>query len=213
MVGPNVETEAQAPTRDVRERLGADGALVVGYFGHLDFTRGVDLLFESVRRLRRTADVRLVMIGAGGEERYSEYRQLATAYGIAEATTWTGYLPSKEVANVLANIDVCVLPYRRNSLGRSALAAALTVGVPTVLAGTPAGIAPLEGGRHVELVPRDDVAALWRRCAVWAPDADARARLARGAPRCRAVLCLAADSRPGAGGLRSRPPTSPPPRS
>jgi glycosyltransferase involved in cell wall biosynthesis len=55
---------------------------------------------------------------------------------------------------------VPVLPYRRNSIGRSALAAALELGVPTVLAGTAETIAPLVPGEHVAAIPPRDPQAL-----------------------------------------------------
>src|SRR6266540_2705552 len=45
-------------------------------------------------------------------------------------------------------------------LGRSALAAALALGVPTVLAGTPDRVEPLVAGRDVELAPPGDPAEL-----------------------------------------------------
>ena len=126
---------------------------LLGYFGQLDFTRGVEDLLEALAQLRRDgSDARLVMIGAADSARYEIYLAHAERLGLGEAVIWTPYLGAGQAAETLAAVDLCVLPYRRNSLGRSALAAALTLGVPTVLAGTPERIAPLVGGRDVELV-------------------------------------------------------------
>jgi glycosyltransferase involved in cell wall biosynthesis len=147
------------------------GPFRLAYFGQLDATRGAEELFEAVRRLRERHDVRLSMIGSGGRpERYDageleRYRRLPEELGIDALVDWTPYLPDEDVAALLASADLCVLPYRRNSLGRSALAAAFENGIPVVLAGTPAGIAPLRDGEHVALTPPGDAAALAARIA------------------------------------------------
>jgi glycosyltransferase involved in cell wall biosynthesis len=171
------------------ERSQRDGPVTLGFFGQLDFTRGVDTLFEALARLGRP-DVRLVMLGSAGRpERYGDDPEFArlTALpgrlGIADQVEWTGYLDEDEVSRRLAELDLCVLPYRRNSLGRSALAAALAAGTPVVLAGEPDRIAPLVAGRDVALVRPDDPAALAATLGRLIDDPGERARLADGAKR------------------------------
>jgi len=179
-----------------RER--GEGPFTLGFFGQLDFTRGVDTLFEAVARLGRP-DVRLVMIGSAGRpERYAadppalaefeRLRALPARLGIEDAVEWTGFVADEDVPQALADLDLCVLPYRRNSLGRSALAAALEAGVPVVLGGRPDRIAPLRPGEHVELVPPDDPGALARAIGRLADDTNERARLAAGARRAAAFF-------------------------
>jgi len=168
-----------------------DGRFTLGFFGQLDFTRGVDTLFEALASLGRR-DLRLVMVGSAGRpERYAsdpaadaEFRRLRAmpeSLGIAELVEWTGYLDDEEVADALAGLDLCVLPYRRNSLGRSALAAALGAGIPVVLGGRRELVEPLRPDRHVALVPPDDSAALAAVIARLADDPAERLRLAAGA--------------------------------
>lgn len=81
----------------------------------------------------------------------------------------------------LGAIDVCVLPYRRNSIGRSALVATLDAATPTVLAGTPEGIEPVRAGEHVVLVPPREPVALAAAVLALAGDEDERARLSTAA--------------------------------
>jgi len=175
-----------------------DGTFTLGFFGQLDFTRGVDTLFEAVALLGRR-DVRLVMIGSAGRpERYAadaaamaefeRLRALPARLGIEDAVEWTGFLADEDVPQALADLDVCVLPYRRNSLGRSALAAALEAGVPVVLGGRPDRVAPLRPGEHVALVPPDDPGELARTIGRLADDPEERARLAAGARRAAAFF-------------------------
>jgi glycosyltransferase involved in cell wall biosynthesis len=158
--------EGELPSREaLRRSLTLDGnAFWLGYFGQLDPTRGVEDLFEAVATLRTHHDVRLVMIGSAGRPERYEAEAASGAYltamlelphrlGIADAVRWTDYLADADVVGYLRGIDVCVLPYRRNHIGRSALAAALEAGAPTVLAGSAASVAPLVPGRDVALVP------------------------------------------------------------
>jgi glycosyltransferase involved in cell wall biosynthesis len=168
------------------DRTPRTGPLTIGFFGQLDFTRGVDTLFDAVARLGRP-EVRVAMLGSAGRpERYGDDPEFARLLalpdqlGIAGQVEWTGYLDDAEIPRRLADLDLCVLPYRRNSLGRSALAAALTVGAPVVLAGRVDRIEPLVAGRDVALVPPDDPGALAVELARLIDDAEARARLASG---------------------------------
>jgi glycosyltransferase involved in cell wall biosynthesis len=170
-----------------------DGPPTLGFFGQLDFTRGIDTLFHAFARLGRD-DVRLVMVGSAGRpERYANdpaalaeferLRALPEKLGIADAVEWTGFVPDAELPDALADLDLCVLPYRRNSIGRSALAAALGAGVPVVLGGRAEGIAPLRDGDHVALVPPDDAETLSRTIGRLLDDDAERGRLAEGALR------------------------------
>ena len=181
-VGTNIADEARRAPNAIRRELGVREGTLLGYFGQLDFTRGVEDLFQALAQLRRGgSDARLVMIGAADSARYELYAAHAERLGLDGAVLWTPWLGPGHAAEVLAAVDLCVLPYRRNSLGRSALAAALTLGVPTVLAGTPERIAPLEDGRDVALVAPADPQALARTIRRLSEDDEARARLRDGA--------------------------------
>jgi glycosyltransferase involved in cell wall biosynthesis len=137
---------------------------------------------RALARLRARRDVRLVMIGQMGENA-DGYRVLADELGVADSVAWTGWLPSASVGDLLAAVDLCVLPYRRNSLGRSALAAALEAGAPTVLGGAPGDVGPLRAGTHVELVPPADPVSLAATIERLLDDPAARQQLAAGARR------------------------------
>ena len=192
-VGNNLEAEPVDDRSGLRERLSLDpDAAQLAYFGQLDVTRGVEDLFEALRRLRTTRDVRLLMIGSAGraeryaadDESHAYYRRLLDlpdALGVAEAVTWTPYLPDDEVTRMLQAVDLCVLPYRRNSIGRSALAAALSLGAATVLAGTERDIAPLRAGHDVALVPPGQPDVLASTVASLLDDPEAIERLRGGA--------------------------------
>jgi glycosyltransferase involved in cell wall biosynthesis len=181
-VGTNIEPEARRAPGAVRRELGLRDVPCLGYFGQLDFTRGVEDLFAALAELRRDgSDARLVMVGGSDSARFESYRTLAERLELGGAVVWTPYLGAQQAAELLGAVDLCVLPYRRNSLGRSALAAALELGVPTVLAGTPERIAPLVAGRNVELVPPGAPVELAAAIGRLLASSDRRDRLAEGA--------------------------------
>ena len=194
-VGNNLDGAADAtPPAQLRAQLGlVESAEWLAYFGQLDPTRGVEDLFQAVADIRRRRDVRLLMIGSAGRpERYADaasgsYLRTLTALpaslGIEAAVVWTDYLPDADVVRHLRAAEVCVLPYRKNSLGRSALAAALEYGVPTVLAGAPELLAPLVPGTHVLDVPPARPDRLAAAIEGLLDDPDRRRRLAEGAIR------------------------------
>jgi glycosyltransferase involved in cell wall biosynthesis len=183
-IGSNIGTETHRTATAVRREHGLDDAPTLAYFGHLDFTRGIEDLFAALAGLRRgRRDVRLVMLGGADTKRYGEYAHLAERLRIDDAILWTPYLEPQAAADMLGSVDICVLPYRRNHLGRSALAAALRLGVPTILAGTPERIAPLRPGDDVELVRPGAPMELGAAIARLLDDPERRMQLAAGARR------------------------------
>jgi glycosyltransferase involved in cell wall biosynthesis len=86
--------------------------------------------------------------------------RLAAKLGIAEAVIDTGALSSEEVARHMVAMDVCALPFKVNPLGRSSLALALELGVPTVVT-RPAGegVALLTGLDLLETPDPDRIAS------------------------------------------------------
>jgi glycosyltransferase involved in cell wall biosynthesis len=180
--GSNIALETRRVRGAARRELGLRDVPLLVYFGQLDFTRGIEDLFGALAGLRRGGrDVRLLMLGGADSARHDRYSALAEELGLGESVIWTHYVGEQEAAELLASADICVLPYRRRSLGRSAVAAALQLGVPTILAGTPEGIEPLTPGHHVELVRPGAPMELGAAIARLLDDPERRAELGAGA--------------------------------
>jgi glycosyltransferase involved in cell wall biosynthesis len=110
----------------------------IGFFGFWSPDKGLEDLFEAVLRLRRAGQgVSLVLIGGRAPEVRLEHERrllgLATKLGIADAVIDTGALSSEDVVRYMVAMDVCALPFKVNPLGRSSLALALELGMPTVV--------------------------------------------------------------------------------
>ncbi|MFH1084192.1 MAG: glycosyltransferase family 4 protein [Chloroflexota bacterium] len=165
-------------------------ALLLGYFGFLNASKGGEELVEALARLRRAGrDARLLMIGGAvgasdpTNRAYVErVRALITAQGLDEAVVWTGYLPDEQVSACFRCLDVCVLPYRDGvSFRRGSLMAALAHGAAIVSSQPRVALPEIIHGENMWLVPPEDPAALAEAIAALAADPGLRQRLGQGA--------------------------------
>jgi glycosyltransferase involved in cell wall biosynthesis len=138
------------------------GPLRLGYIGPLAWFKGAHVPVEAFRRLPAGADLTLAYYGApaDGEEPGSYARNLMARIAATPGASHRGAFPNERVAQVLAEIDVLLMPslcYENTPL---VIYEALASGTPV--------IATAEGGMRelVEelgggwLLPRGDVAAL-----------------------------------------------------
>lgn len=180
----------------LRATLGArSGEPLVGYFGMLNASKGLEVLLEALARVRAGGvPARLVLIGdpAGSSDPtnralHAHLPALLARHGLADVVRQTGWLPPPQVSAHLQACDVLALPYLDGaSLRRGSLIAALVHGLPvvtTLRASDPAGAEAggLVDGRHALLVPPGDAAALARALARLLADEPLRRRLAAGA--------------------------------
>jgi len=147
-------------------RLGAPEARrkdQVLYVGWINYTKGIDVLLRAMTLLddRRTPG-RLLLVG-GAAYRHTrlqeeELRGLADSLDLGDRVTFVGRKPHAEVARLMAESAVVVLPSRDESFG-AVLVEALASGTPVVATrcGGPEDIVTDEVGR---LVPPESPEAL-----------------------------------------------------
>ena len=137
-------TWSQQALNDRKAALGLDPVQRhIGFFGFWDRGKGIENLLEAVRRLRHGGkDVVLVLIGGRPPAARLDYERgllgLAQELGVSASVIDTGPLTPEDVSRHLVAMDVCALPFQANPLGRSSLALALGLGVPTVVTRPPA---------------------------------------------------------------------------
>jgi glycosyltransferase involved in cell wall biosynthesis len=137
--------------------LGLDpGRRHIGFFGFWSPDKGLENLLETQRILQADGKATtLVLIGGRPHDKRFAYEQgivdMAKRIGISASMVETGPLSPGDVAKYLVAMDLCVLPFKVNPLGRSSLALSLSLGVPTLVT-RPAGseIALLEGSPTLE---------------------------------------------------------------
>jgi glycosyltransferase involved in cell wall biosynthesis len=202
-IGPNI-----VPARDdigdvaaTRQALGIPGgAYLVGHFGLLNRTKGIETLFLALQQLL-DAGLPLYLAMVGEELGASDptnrayrvkLRHLISELALEEHVRWTGYLPATAISRTLRALDCCVLPYTDGaSYRRGTLLAALAHGLPVVTTTPPSEASPddakpallpaLRDGQHCRLVPPGDPQQLAIAIQELLEDTALRQRLSSGA--------------------------------
>ena len=180
------------------------------FIGRLDAVKGVPLLLEAFAGARaRYPDARLTVVGDGPARAALEAQ--AAALGIAGATTFTGYKAQGEVAALLEEADMLVLPSFAEGLP-VVLMEAMASRIPVIASGV-AGVPELvQDGVSGFVVPAGDVETLTVRLERLLGDPDlcrrmgeaGRAKVEAEFDVEREAAWLAQILRGGGGGLRAR---------
>lgn len=98
-----------APEPALKQKLGLDGALVLGFIGSFYAYEGLAVLLRAARQLLTQGEpVRVLLVGGGRQE--AELKQLAAELGIANDVVFAGRVPHAEVQRYYDLIDVMVYP-------------------------------------------------------------------------------------------------------
>ena len=139
-----------------RARFGIGEELAIGVVAALEPRKGHDVLLRALAAVDREASPWRCLVCGGGSQR-EPLARLAADLGLTARVRFLGEQP--QVADVLAALDVFVMPSRYEGLGVAvleAMAMALPV-VATAVGGIPETV---ESGRTGLLVPSEDSAAL-----------------------------------------------------
>ena len=134
-IGSNVAahiTPAAASSVTLRR---APDETVIGFFGFLRPDKGVETLLEAFNSVRLRTRARLVLVGTRGSD--VDYRNTVRSrvdeLGIRADTCELDWVPPDELSAVLAQFDVCALPFRDGvTANRTSLQAALAHGLAVV---------------------------------------------------------------------------------
>ena len=97
------------PDPSLQQRLGLDGATVIGFAGSFYGYEGLHLLVEAVRRMRpRHAKLRLLLVGGGPQE--SALKAQVAEHGLQDTVIFTGRVPHDQVQRYYELIDVLAYP-------------------------------------------------------------------------------------------------------
>ena len=147
IAGESLWAQPDLPERKARVGL-EPGRRHIGFFGFWTPDKGLENLLDAVELLRRKRpDVALVLIGGGDRipDERNDYERGIMQRAQAVAAIDTGPLSEQQVSDYMLAMDACALPFKVNPLGRSSLALALTLGVPTVVSRPPRDAELLQG--------------------------------------------------------------------
>ncbi|WP_373544713.1 glycosyltransferase [Chamaesiphon sp.] len=152
-MGVDPQFFAPAPTNSAIFRI--------GFLGRLAHSKGIDLIFTAVAKLRdRGIASQIILCGSGPEE--AALRQLAADLHITELVTWRGAVPHSQAPTELSQFDVLVLPSRSTATWKEqfghVLIEAMSMGIPVI--GSDSGEIPNVIGRNDLVFPEEDVSVL-----------------------------------------------------
>jgi len=128
-VSPEFLASAQtavASRESVRQEFGVKGKFVVGFPGLHGLVYRLDLMLEAARNLAKQEDIHFILLGDGPEKgRLQEKAKLERIDNV----TFAGTLPAARMPNVLAAMDVMVIPLRRHDLFKGTLPSKLFEGM------------------------------------------------------------------------------------
>ena len=190
LVNPNaVDPRRFRPDVDatrVRQRLGLDSAVVVGFSGTFGVWHGIPTLARALPLvLHARPDSRWLLVGAGPLQ--SEIERAITQHGIGDRVHRTGLVPHAEMPAYLAACDILVSPHGRQADGGeffgspTKLFEYMAMGRPIVASAVGQIAEVLLDERSALLVPPDDPEALCQAIVRLIDDDCLRARLGQAA--------------------------------
>jgi glycosyltransferase involved in cell wall biosynthesis len=132
-------------------------AFRIGFLGRLAHSKGIDLIFRAVAKLRdRNINSQVILCGSGPEE--EKLRNLAESLQITDLVLWRGAVPHDQAPTELSKFDVLVLPSRSTATWKEqfghVLIEAMSMGIPVV--GSNSGEIPNVIGRSDLVFPEED---------------------------------------------------------
>ncbi len=131
--------------------------------------KGQHYLLEALARLqgRSRRSVRVTLVGTGDAE--TTLRDLAARLGIAQAVTFTGYVPRERMPAIYHAADLFVLPSQHEGMS-IALLEAMASGLPVVVTQTGGTDELVTKGVNGDIVPWSDVEALTQALKIFVED-------------------------------------------
>ena len=124
-----------------RARTRTDGKFIVLFPGSLQWHQGLDVAIKAFAHVKtKVANAEFhLYCGAGGDQK-SELRQLVQQLGLEESVKFNGGVALDQMAQLIANADLGVVPKRADSFGNEAYSTKImefmSQGVPVVVSRT-----------------------------------------------------------------------------
>lgn len=141
-----------------RARYGLGGSTVLGGTGQFLRWHGLQDLIEQLGPVAEERDLRFLFVGDGPAR--AETEAAAERLGIAARVRFTGMQPIDAVPDLLAALDIAVVPSAAAHASPMKLIEYMAMGLPVVAPDLPSIRAAIEDGRTGRLFPAGDMAAM-----------------------------------------------------
>ena len=144
------------PDAELKQRLGLDGALVLGFVGSFYAYEGLAVLLRALPEIvLHASQVRVLLVGDGPQE--SQLKQFAAELRIADKVVFAGRVPHEDVSRYYDLIDMFVCP--RLSMRYTELVTPLQ---PLEAMARGCLLAASDVGGHRELIRHGETGVLFR---------------------------------------------------
>ena len=93
----------------LKQQLGLEGRMVIGFIGSFYAYEGLDLLIDALPRVvAQLEDVRLLLVGGGPHE--PVLRSAVARLGLDDKVVFTGRVPHDDVHRYYSIVDICAYP-------------------------------------------------------------------------------------------------------
>ncbi|MFC1962782.1 glycosyltransferase family 4 protein [Chloroflexota bacterium] len=108
------------PSRHLQAKLGLNQNFVIGYVGSLREWVDLETVFAAVKPLTDSCpDIRILIVGEEGK--FKECKDLSKEYGLSDYVVFTGTVPYTQVPGYISCMDICLIPFKTNSVAQNAL--------------------------------------------------------------------------------------------
>jgi len=116
-----------------------NGEFVMCYPGTLNQHQGVDIAIRAMANLaKQVPNLKFLIIGKGPD--WGKLEAMIVKGGLGDRVSMVGLIPLEQVAEAMANVDIGVVPKRKDSFGDEAFSTKImefmAMGVPTIIART-----------------------------------------------------------------------------
>jgi len=141
-----------------------DGKFIILFHGSFQWHQGLDIAIEAFAHVRRKLPgAELHLYGSGGNNGEVELVRLSQRLGLSGSVKFCGCVSLDRIAEVIANVDLGVVPKRADSFGNEAYSTKImefmSQGVPVVISRTKVDTFYFEEGT-VHFFPSGDTRAL-----------------------------------------------------
>jgi len=103
-------------SNSLKRRFGLDDFFVLGYVGVLREWVDLEPVYQAIKSFQ---NVKMLIVGEEGF--MAKNQEMVERYGLEDKVSFTGTVPYNCVPEYIASMDLCLIPFRRNSVSQNAI--------------------------------------------------------------------------------------------
>ncbi len=117
--GVDIQLFRKKDSAELKKELNLENCFIIGHVGVLREWLDFHPLFSAVKKLASSSDIKILMVGGGVG--YDDAVNLAKSYNITDNIIFTGTIPYSRIPDYIGCMDVCVVPFKDDSVSQNSL--------------------------------------------------------------------------------------------